>query len=85
MRRSSDYDAPCARFTAAPPSWGKRLNSLRKALKPIEAGNKDVLHAPVTRLSERLQSELGSLGLGKPQAQHLVVAIHGDADGQVLS
>ena len=60
-----------------------RLNGLRKALEPINAGNEDVLHTAVAQFGDDLQPELGPLGLGQPQAQHLLLARHGDANGQV--
>ena len=59
------------------------FDSLREALESINADNEDVLHATVAQLDHHLQPELDPFGLGQPQTQHLHVAQHRDADGQI--
>jgi hypothetical protein len=54
-----------------------------EALQAVDTGDEDVLHAAVAQLRHHLQPKLGALGLRQPQAQHLLLAGHLDADGQV--
>ena len=59
------------------------LDRLGEALKAVDAADQDVLHAAVLQIAQHLHPELRALGLLEPHAQHLPVALQGDAEGEV--
>lgn len=62
--------------------FGKHgLNGIGEAFESIDTGNEDVLYATVAQFGDNFELELGSFSLGQPQAQHLLLALHGDTDG----
>src|SRR6056297_1439039 len=54
-------------------------NGLREASQPVDAGNQDVLQAPVLQIAENLQPEVGPFALGNVRSQYQLVAIAVDA------
>ncbi len=55
------------------------LDGLGKAFEPIHTGNQDILHAVILQLGHHRQPELGTFGLGHPEAQQLFLALGVDA------
>ena len=59
------------------------LDRFREAFEPVDAADQDVLDAALPELGEHLHPELGALGLLKPHAQHIPVAVQRDPQRQV--
>ena len=60
-----------------------RLDRLGEALQPVDAADQDVLDAALLELGEDLHPELRALGLLEPHAEHVPLALDGDAEREV--
>jgi len=58
-------------------------NGFGETLETIDAGDEDILNPPVPQFGDDLKPEFRPLGPGQPEAQSLLLALHGDADGEV--
>jgi hypothetical protein len=59
------------------------IHPVRQAFQAVAHGHEHVVHAPVLDLGEHPQPVLGALAvavLAGPQAQHVPLAVRGDAD-----
>jgi hypothetical protein len=59
------------------------FNCIGESFEVIHAGNEDVLHPRVLEFGDHLQPELGTFGLGDPQAQNLLLPAHIDAQRKI--
>ena len=60
-----------------------RLDRLGESLEPVNAADQHVAHAALLQIGQHLHPELGALGLLKPQAEHVAVAVERDPQRQV--
>ena len=60
-----------------------RLDRLREPLQTVDAADQDVLDAAGLQVVEDLHPELRALGFLKPHAQHIAVAVQGDAEREI--
>jgi len=60
-----------------------RLDRLREPGEAVDARDQDVPHAAGLEVVEDLHPELRALGLLKPHAEHVTLALQGDAEGEV--
>lgn len=55
----------------------------RQALEAVHNGNQNVFDAPDAQIVHHQEPKLGPFGIGTPQAQNLLFAIWGDAQGNI--
>ena len=60
-----------------------RLDRLREALQAVDAADQDVCDAALLELGEDLHPELRALGLLKPHAEHVALALDRDPEREV--
>ena len=62
-----------------------RLDCFREAFEIIDAGNEDVLNAPILSFGHDLEPELRAFCFGGPHAQDLFATIKIETYGQIVS
>src|SRR6185437_5673066 len=60
------------------------LDDVGQALQPVADQEEHIAHTSVAQVGQHAHPELGALAADThPQAQHVLAAVHGDADGGV--